>query len=64
MYKSEVIRHYGNGAAAGRAIGVTRQAVSAWPELIPELHARRYHEATDGELKFDRTLYEVDRIAS
>lgn len=70
MLKSDVITYYGSGVAAGAAIGLSRQAVSAWPDLIPELQARRYHDVTRGRkrngviLKFDPSLYEQERIAS
>jgi hypothetical protein len=64
MRKSDVIAYYGgNQSEAGRAIGVKRQSVNAWDEIIPELQARRYHEVTRGRrrngivLRFDPALY-------
>ena len=35
MRKSDVMSMFGSGAAVAKAIGVTRQAVYQWPEVLP-----------------------------
>ena len=57
MYKSDVLKHFKNGAAAGRALGVTKSAVSQWKEVIPEAVAYRAQRVTRGKLKVDPSLY-------
>jgi hypothetical protein len=58
MLKSDVLKYFGTAAKAGRAAGVTKSAASQWGELIPELMARRLHDATGGALPFDPSLYQ------
>jgi len=41
MLKADAIRYAGSGAALGRLLGVTRAAVSLWPEHLPELYEYR-----------------------
>ena len=53
LRKADVLQHFGNNAAAvGRALvspdkpkGISRIAVRAWPDLVPELRARQLLEA-------------------
>jgi DNA invertase Pin-like site-specific DNA recombinase len=35
MDKKEVIEHFGGVSATARALGITKSAVSKWPEKIP-----------------------------
>ena len=36
MTKSEAIKIFGSGAELARALGITRGAVSQWPEDLPQ----------------------------
>jgi len=63
MRKSDVLAYYdGNGAAAARAVGVTRSAFHQWPELIPEVWAHRYERVTGSGLKVDPANYPITPI--
>lgn len=63
MRKTDVLAYYDkNGAAAARAVGVTRSAFHQWPELIPEVWAHRYERVTVGGLKVDPTDYPITPI--
>lgn len=70
MKKADVIHYYGGQSAAARALGLARQTVNAWGDVIPELQARRYADLTEGierngvVLRFDPSMYELPRKAS
>lgn len=58
MWKSDVLDYFGGvSVEVARALGVTKQAISRWNDLVPELAARRLYEITDGGLDFDESLY-------
>lgn len=42
MKKSDVIKAFGTGAAAGRAIGVGRARISKLPEDLPQHYVDRF----------------------
>ena len=44
MLKSELIAAAGNGNKLARILGITAQAVSAWPETVPQLQQYRIRE--------------------
>lgn len=48
--KSDVIAYFGGVVATAKAYGITKGAVSQWPELIPENRARQLPEITGNEL--------------
>ena len=63
MWKADVIRRYSNASQAAKAlsaigISLTRQAIHAWPDLVPELTARRINDAEVG-IPFNPDLYLV-----
>jgi hypothetical protein len=59
MRKTDVLAHFdGNQSAVARALEITRASVNAWPDLVPELSARRLHEYTRGKLRFNSSLYD------
>ena len=41
MNKRDAINIFGSGAALARAIGVTRSAISQWPEVLEQAQADR-----------------------
>lgn len=57
MKKATVLAYYNTGAKVAKALGVTRQCVSAWPDIIPELYALRLEKTTNGGLQYDESLY-------
>ncbi|OWT68066.1 MULTISPECIES: Cro/CI family transcriptional regulator [unclassified Achromobacter] len=36
MTKQEAIAKFGNGAALARALGITRSAISQWPDVLDQ----------------------------
>ena len=58
MQKSDVIAHFGSMAATGRALGLTRGAISNWPELVPRGSAYQVEVVTGGKLKVDPADYD------
>lgn len=62
MLKKTVIEYFGNNqSAVARAVGINRNSVWGWPELIPEKQAMRLERITKGELKYDESLYRKDK---
>lgn len=57
MTKTQVVRHFGSPSAAYRAVGVSRQAFSKWPEILPARWAMTYHVLTLGALHADPSTY-------
>ncbi|KAF1368747.1 Cro/CI family transcriptional regulator [Yokenella regensburgei] len=57
MEKSSVVVFYGSQRKVAKAIGISDQAVSAWPEIIPKGAALELEKLTDGALKCDLSLY-------
>ena len=58
MKKSDVVRYYGSQNKASKNIGISRQAVGKWPDIIPVQWALALDKMTDGQLKFDKRLYQ------
>jgi hypothetical protein len=58
MLKSQVIEHFGSGVAVARALGIGKQAVSAWGELVPPLRAAQLAQITKNKLRFDLEDYQ------
>ncbi|HDT6545824.1 TPA: helix-turn-helix domain-containing protein [Kluyvera ascorbata] len=57
MNKSSVVEFYGSQRAIALAIGLSDQAVSQWPDLIPKGAALELEKLTNGALKCDLGLY-------
>lgn len=58
MLKEDVKKHYGGTLeAVGRAMGISKSAVSQWPDLVPELWAYKIQALTKGKLRVDPKLY-------
>lgn len=63
MDKQTVVDYFGSQSKVAAALttdgrSLTRQSVHKWKdELIPELHAIRLDEITNGALKYDKNLY-------
>ena len=48
--KSDVIGFFGGTIKTAQAFGISKGAVSQWPDLIPENRARQLAEVTGGKL--------------
>ncbi len=57
MLKKKVIEYFGNQLKTATALNLTRGSVSQWGDVIPEKQALRIEKLTDGNLKYDPTLY-------
>jgi hypothetical protein len=59
MRAKAVVTHFGGVAETCKALACDRQTVYYWlkRKKMPELPARRAHEATRGKLRFDPKLY-------
>ena len=56
MNKIDVISHFGTVTKAANALGLTKSAISQWPDKIPRLRAFEIERITNGKLKVDITL--------
>ncbi len=54
MKIQDAIKHYGSKGAIARALGITKQAVSAWGDRVPEGRAYQIEVLTNGALRADR----------
>lgn len=59
MFKKEVIEFFGTQAETAKALGIERQAVHQWPEIIPIGRAYQVQVVTNQKLKVDEKLYKV-----
>jgi hypothetical protein len=57
MLKKDVLTFYGSQAKVAEVLGITRQAVSLWSEVVPKSAATDLQLLTGGQLKMDRSLY-------
>ena len=60
MLKKDLMAYYGTQQKAADEIGCTRQYISLWPDVVPELWAWKIQGITNGKLKVDRSLYEEE----
>ncbi|WNO60863.1 Cro/CI family transcriptional regulator [Rheinheimera sp. MMS21-TC3] len=51
MKKADVISHFGGVIKTAKALGITSQSISQWPDQIPELRAYQIQHLTGGALK-------------
>lgn len=58
MYKSEVIAFYKTRVALAQALGISPSSISQWGKIIPEKQAHRLVHLSNGQLKFDNSLYQ------
>lgn len=61
MLKSDVIAFFGSAAATGRALGITKGAVSNWPAIVPRGSAYQVEVVTRGKLRVDPAVYAVPK---
>jgi hypothetical protein len=58
MKKNNAIKHYKTAAKLARVLGIAKQAVFNWGEVIPQKQAFRLDRITHGALKYDPSFYE------
>jgi len=58
MNKQDVISHYGTATKVATAIGVSKATVSLWKEVIPWKYALLIEKVSDGQLKYDHSMYQ------
>ena len=51
MRKNDVIAYFGTITKAATALGLTKSAISQWPEQIPQRRAYEIEKLTKGKLK-------------
>lgn len=57
MLKATAIKHYRTAYQVAKALGVSRQYVYQWPEVVPIKCARELERISDGRLKVKPRLY-------
>lgn len=50
MLKSQAIEFFGGTPSLARVLGLTRQAIHAWPQTVPDLYQYKLHHLSDGKL--------------
>lgn len=59
MRKADVIKHFGTQSAVAEALQISVQAVSQWPDIIPEGAAYKIESVTDRKLCVNPRFYSV-----
>lgn len=57
MRTSDVIKHFGSQVEVARFLKISRSAVCQWPDLVPEVSARKLEKLTNGALFVDEQSY-------
>ena len=57
MRKETAVAHFGSDVEVARALKISRQAVSKWPDIIPEGAAYKLQVITAGRLQVDQSCY-------
>jgi transcriptional repressor of cell division inhibition gene dicB len=57
MRKADAIKHYTTEQGVANALGITRQAVSKWPDVIPPQRAIELEMISKGALRVMPKLY-------
>lgn len=50
MDKAAAIEHFGGITKLAATLGISRQAIHAWPEIVPDKWAYQIHYLSDGSL--------------
>ena len=61
MKRTDVIQFFGNQARTAKALGITRQAVCRWPEIVPLAAAARVEKISQGRMKLNMEDYPPSR---
>ena len=57
MLKETAIKHYKTAYKVAKALGVSRQYVYQWPDVVPIKCARELERISEGKLKVKVRLY-------
>ena len=63
MRKETAVAHFGSDVEVARALKISRQAVSKWPDIIPEGAAYKLQVITAGRLQVDPSCYQTKNLA-
>lgn len=61
MFTDEAVRHFGTKTQVAKALGLGKQAVSEWGEIVPKGRAYELQAITGGLLRVRPDLYETAR---
>jgi DNA-binding transcriptional regulator YdaS (Cro superfamily) len=53
MKTKDAILHFGSKSQLAKTLGLTKGAISQWPDDVPELRAYQIERLTKGKLKAD-----------
>lgn len=53
MQKAEAIKHFGGVTKLARELGISRQAIHAWPSEVPDLYRYKLNYLSNGALPID-----------
>lgn len=58
MQKTVAIEHFGGVTKLASKLGITRQAIHAWPDEVPDLYQYKLHYLSDGKLPLDASPHD------
>jgi transcriptional regulator with XRE-family HTH domain len=58
MFTSDAFQFFGSPQAVAEQLGITRQAVAQWEDIVPPASAIQLSRLSRGKLKIDPDLYE------
>jgi transcriptional repressor of cell division inhibition gene dicB len=53
MQKSLAIEHFGGITKLAAKLGISRQAIHAWPEEVPDLWQYKIHHLSEGKVPIE-----------
>jgi hypothetical protein len=56
MQKAIAIEYFGGITKLAARLGISRQAIHAWPEEVPDLYRYKLHYLSDGKLAVDHVV--------
>jgi transcriptional repressor of cell division inhibition gene dicB len=57
MWTEDALKHYKSVSALARALGISRQSIQKWHEVVPIERAFTLQDLTKGKLKVKPELY-------
>lgn len=53
MQKADAVNHFGGVGKLAAQLGISRQAIHAWGETVPELWAYKIHHLSEGNVPLE-----------